>query len=192
MPPRKRAVAQPKAPQEKKPRQSKLAKENNISAAEETEIKEAFALFSTSHSEYPSSKEGVIPSPDVRRALAALGAPASSHAELRELIETVDPDESGYVPYEHFVAIAALKLQSRTEDQEREEVEAAFRLFTGRNGGDKITMGALRRVARELKESVDEQVLKDMINEANGGAGAVKGVEMDEFEAVMKRAGVFR
>ena len=134
----------------------------------------------------------MIPSPDVRRALAALGAPASSHAELRELIETVDPDESGYVPYEHFVAIAALKLQSRTEDQEREEVEAAFRLFTGRNGGDKITMGALRRVARELKESVDEQVLKDMINEANGGAGAVKGVEMDEFEAVMKRAGVFR
>jgi Ca2+-binding EF-hand superfamily protein len=96
------------------------------------------------------------------------------------------------VPYENFVAVAALKLHNRTEDDEREEVEAAFRLFTKDGGGDRITMGTLRRVARELKENVDEAVLKDMINEANGGSGAMRGVELDEFERVMKRAGVFR
>ena len=96
--------------------------------------------------------------------------------------------------YEHFVAIAALKLKSRSDESKREEVAKAFDLFTGRSGGGgegKITLGALKRVARELKEDVNEQVLKDMIQEANGGGGIHKGVELEEFEEVMRRAGAF-
>ena len=132
-----------------------------------------------------------MPTASVRRALVALGAPAASSSELQELIETVDPDESGFVPYEHFVAIAALKLNSRSDDTVNEEVENAFRLFT-RGSAEKITLGSLRRIAKELKEDVDEQVLKDMIMEANGGSGVGKGVELQEFEGVMRRAGVFK
>jgi hypothetical protein len=49
-----------------KTRQSKLAKEHNISGAEENEIKEAFALFSEPHE---GEKVGVIPISDVRRAM---------------------------------------------------------------------------------------------------------------------------
>lgn len=43
-----------------------------------------------------------------------------------------------------------------------------------------------------LKEDVDEELLKDMILEANGGAGVARGVKMDEFDGVMRRAGVWR
>ena len=91
------------------------------------------------------------------------------------------------------MAVAALQLHARTDEAARGEVEAAFELFT-RSGreGERITLGTLRRVARELKEEVDEQVLKDMIAEANGGAGLAAGVGVEEFEAVMRRAGVFR
>ncbi|KAJ8122556.1 hypothetical protein ONZ43_g1285 [Nemania bipapillata] len=49
-----------------KERQSKLAKEHNISAREEREIKEAFALFAEP---MDGQKEGVIPAKDVRRAM---------------------------------------------------------------------------------------------------------------------------
>jgi Ca2+-binding EF-hand superfamily protein len=132
-----------------------------------------------------------MPTSAIRKCLAALGVPPTSSAELRELTETVDPDDSGYVPYEHFIAIAALKMEARGEEQEREEVEQAFRLFT-REGGEKITLATLKRVAKELKENVDDQVLKDMIIEANGGAGVGRGVDIEQFEEVMKRAGVFR
>ncbi|KAI4140637.1 MAG: hypothetical protein LQ340_007836, partial [Diploschistes diacapsis] len=181
------------AAKDKKPaRQSKLAKENNISAAEELEIKEAFSLFASPHPDYPSIKEGAIPASAVRRVLAALGTPPSSSEELQELLEAVDPDDSGFVPYDHFIAIAALKLNNRSDDDRREEVEAAFTLFTGGSGEEKITISALRRVARELKEEVDDQLLKDMINEANGGSGLHHGVGLFEFEGVMKRAGVFK
>jgi len=53
-------------------------------------------------------------------------------------------------------------------------------------------LATLKRVARMLKEDVDENVLRDMILEANGGAGVGKGVEKEEFEGVMRRANVWR
>ncbi|KAI4159094.1 MAG: hypothetical protein LQ342_006871 [Letrouitia transgressa] len=103
-----------------------------------------------------------------------------------------------------------------TVQHEREEVDEAFRLFVGHGGrgGDggggrgrakakgkgkdqeeRITLEMLRSVARALKEDVDEGVLRDMILEANGGAGDLgvgKGVGRREFEGVMRRAGVFK
>ncbi|MCJ1303065.1 hypothetical protein MMC08_005872 [Hypocenomyce scalaris] len=189
-PPKRRPPASNPA-QEKKSRRSKLAKENNISASEELEIKEAFSLFCIPDPSFISSNEEVIPTPDVRRALIALGTPPASTAELRQLTETLDPTAAGFVSYVHFVAVAALKLHSRSEDSQREEVETAFRLFTRGNGEGRITMADLRRIARELKEEVGDQVLKDMIMEANGGSGVNKGVGVGEFEGVMRRAGVF-
>jgi hydroxyacylglutathione hydrolase len=134
----------------------------------------------------------VIPASTVRRILTALGTPPDSPDELRELLEAVDPEESGYVSYEHFVAIAAIKLHQRTEDQKRDEIETAFQLFTGGPTDGKITLAALRRVARELKENINDELLKDMIQEANGGVGVAQGVDLDQFEGVMRRAGVFK
>ena len=90
------------------------------------------------------------------------------------------------------MAIAALKLHNRSEESRKDEVETAFRLFTRGSGQAKITMGMLKRIARELKEDVSDQVLKDMILEANGGSGVNSGVALQDFEGVMRRAGVFR
>lgn len=64
-------------------------------------------------------------------------------------------------------------------------------MFT--NGAEgPITLAHLRRVAAVLKEEVDEDVLKDMILEANGGAGVARGVREEEFDGVMRSAGVWR
>ena len=51
---------------EPKKRQSKLAKEHNITADEEGQIKEAFDLFAEKP---PGEKESMIPINDVRRAM---------------------------------------------------------------------------------------------------------------------------
>lgn len=53
-------------------------------------------------------------------------------------------------------------------------------------------MAHLKRVAAVLKEEVDDALLRDMILEANGGAGVGKGVRKSEFDHVMRRAGVWR
>jgi hypothetical protein len=71
-------------------------------------------------------------------------------------------------------------------------VDEAFRLFISGGGEEKITLATLKRVARSLKEDVDDELLRDMILEANGGAGVGRGVEKEEFESVLRRAGVWK
>ena len=93
--------------------------------------------------------------------------------------------------YEPFLSVAALWIKNRSPDAVSQEVETAFKLFT-RGGGGPITVEHLRMVARQMKEDVPDDLLRDMVQEANGGAGAGKGVRLEEFQDVMKRAGVFR
>lgn len=121
---------------------------------------------------------------------------------MRELLDAVDPEPSGVISYEDFVAVAALQLQARDDDEVGEEVESAFRLFLeageekgeGVKGREKITVNGLRRVAKALGENIKEDVLRDMVMEANGTGpeGIGKGVGRQEFEEVMRRAGMLR
>ena len=97
--------------------------------------------------------------------------------------------------FEPFFAICALKFHARERDgseaARRAQVDEAYRLFTNGQEGP-ITLAHLKRVAAVLREDVDDEVLKDMILEANGGAGVARGVRMDEFDEVMRSAGVWR
>ncbi|KAI5862800.1 calmodulin [Durotheca rogersii] len=193
LPPKRKAPAAESSSSSSAPREkpSKLAKEHNISAREEREIKEAFALFAEP---LDGEKDGVIPTKDVRRAMIALGIPPSK-AELREFLEILDPDEEGHAAYEPFVAICALQLHAKgpaDASAVSAEVDEAFRLFTGGADGAPLTLAHLKRVAMTLKQDVDEQLLKDMILEANGGAGVARGVSRREFEDVMRRAGAWK
>lgn len=79
----------------------------------------------------------------------------------------------------------------RGDDALDAEVDAAYRLFTQGSEGP-ITLHHLRRIARDLKEdNVGDDLLKDMIREANGGDGLQNGVTLEQFRDVMARAGVF-
>lgn len=129
----------------------------------------------------------------------ALDIPPKDKDELAEFTEILDPEDEGYANYSSFVAICALKLHARdqTSDAHAREVDEAFALFTGGDPetaaeGGVITVAHLKRVAAVLKEEVDDALLRDMILEANGGAGVGKGVKRSEFDHVMRRAGVWR
>ncbi|KAL4771959.1 hypothetical protein BDW60DRAFT_216986 [Aspergillus nidulans var. acristatus] len=189
-PPKKRSAQTASSSGPKKARQSKLAKENNISGEEENEIKEVFNIFSEANEEFPDEKDGVVAREDVRKALVALGLTPSSSEELQSILSAADPTFTGYVPYAPFLSVAAAKLRSRSDDAMSAEVDSAFQLFTRGTDGP-ITMGHLRRIARELKEDLDDALLRDMILEANGGAGVDVGVSLEQFHEIMQRAGVF-
>jgi len=188
MPPKRRA-AEPAEASTAVQRPSKLAKEHNITAAEESEIKEAFSIFEETRK---GEKEKVIPIEDVRRAMKALGIPPTAE-ENEEFTQILDPDGDGFALYSSFVAICALKFhsRSRTSDSHTKEVDEAFKMFNPKGDG-KITLATLRRVASVLKEEVDDELLRRMILEANGGAGVAQGVDRHEFEGIMRRAGIWR
>jgi Ca2+-binding EF-hand superfamily protein len=129
--------------------------------------------------------------------------PAKS--EIPSILSTIDPLNTGYVPFEPFLSYAAIAMHSKEDDEDEEEddeayqeesnieeVRAAYKLFT-HGGPGPITLAHLRRVAKELREEVPDDLLKDMIREANGGVhsrSAVGGVGLDDFESVMRRAGM--
>jgi hypothetical protein len=129
---------------------------------------------------------------------SALGIPPRDKTELYEFTSILDPDEEGFATYGGFVAICALKIRARddaeTEAAHADEVDEAYALFAGGHPDDvpAITIAHLRRVAAVLKEDVDDDVLRDMILEANEGAGVGHGVGKEDFDRVMARAGVWR
>ncbi|KIW64774.1 hypothetical protein PV04_09684 [Phialophora macrospora] len=200
MPPRKQP-SKGKAPAAKpattsKPRRSKLAKENDITAEEEAEIKEAWNLFRLEDVEgYEEEKEGVLRTSNVQHVLRAQGLAPKSEADMQEFIDTLDPESEGYVTYPHFLALCAIQLKSKTDETKAEEIETAFKLFHPSQGAGSeeqvIRLQDLRAVARLLKEDVSDDVLRAMILEANGGKGVGSGVNMEDFQAVMTRARVF-
>ncbi|KAF2838045.1 EF-hand, partial [Patellaria atrata CBS 101060] len=211
MPPKRTATGKAKAkpPSTSTPkRASKLAKENSINATQEAEIQEAFSLFAVQHPDFEDS--GVLRREDVRRCLIALGYPPPP-SEIGEMLDTLDPTETGYIPYPPFLSYAALQFNhaerqasgspegsvydedERVDARQRhrtQEVKQAYELFA--RGTGPITLAHLKRVARELREEVAEEVLRDMLREANGSQGQGDGgtVGVEEFEAVMRRAGV--
>lgn len=119
-------------------------------------------------------------------------------SDLPDVLETLDPEETGYVPYGPFLSLAAIHLHHNDDDDENEdedqseEVHEAYHLFTDNREGP-ITLAHLRRIARLLKEDISDDTLRDMLVEANGEGkeGWKRGVDIDAFEGVMKRAGVF-
>ncbi|KAK4113724.1 hypothetical protein N656DRAFT_595537 [Canariomyces notabilis] len=213
MPPKRRPPAAAKASgASSTARPSKLAKEHNLTAQEEAEIREAFSLFSEP---MEGEKEGVIPIGDVRRAMIALGIPPTSKSQLAEFTAVLDPEDEGFATYPSFFAICALQMHARnaslSEEAHRQELDEAFGLFVGGNqphppssssssghgsADPVITLAHLKRVAALLKqgeeEGVTDELLRDMILEANGGAGVAAGVRKEEFDLVMRRAGVWR
>lgn len=192
MAPKKRAAATPKATKSApKPRRSKLAKDNDLTAEDEREIQEAWAIYrDNTVSGYEDEKEGVIPTTKVKLVLKALGIEPKAQQDMDEYIEILDPEAEGYVTYAHFVELAAIQINSKADETRDEEVEKAFKLFT--SGGERpITFQDLRRIAGLLNQDVSDDVLKAMIIEANGGNQVGSGVDMEQFREVMSKAGVF-
>ena len=125
---------------------------------------------------------------------------------MSSILSTIDPLDTGFVEFVPFFSYAAIAMHSKEqgsdEDEEEEdyqgesnaeEVSAAYQLFTHGSAGP-ITLAHLRRVSKELREDVPDEVLKDMILEANGGVKGngkdAGGVSLEDFESVMRRAGL--
>jgi Ca2+-binding EF-hand superfamily protein len=126
---------------------------------------------------------------------SALGIPPAA-GELKEFLSILDPDDDGYATYEPFVALCALKYHARDQssDAHAQELDEAFALFSGggKGGSETIGFADLKRIATLLNAEVDDQTIKDMILEGNGGAGVSQGVTKEEFDVLMRRAGVWR
>ena len=117
------------------------------------EIKEAFDIFD-------SDKTGTIDKHELRVALRAMGFDVSKN-EILEIMESKDPDNSGSINFNAFQEIVGEKMAQRDP---LDEIRKAFALFDDDHSG-KISIKNLRRVARELGETMTDDELQAMIDE---------------------------
>jgi len=142
-----------------------------LTAEQEAELKDAFQLFDT-------EREGSISGHELKVCLRALGFHVSKK-EANSLVEEFDVEDTGRIQLQDFLTIMARK---HGERDPREEVARAFQLFD-EDGTGKITLRNLRRVARELGESLSEDELQSMIDEFDTDLDGK--ISRQEFEAIM-------
>ena len=137
------------------------------------EIKEAFDLFDTDGS-------GSIDPKELRTAMQSLGFEAKNQT-IYQMITGLDKNKSGNIDFEEFLDMMTARMSDKDT---REDINKVFRLFDDDTSGS-ITIRNLRRVARELGETMTDEELQEMVERADSnGDGAVS---MDDFYNIMTK-----
>lgn len=101
------------------------------------------------------------------------------------MISEVDREGKGVIEFGDFMELMTGKISERDP---REEILKAFRLFDDDSTG-KISLKNLKRVARELGETMTDEELQEMIDEADrDGDGEINE---EEFIRIMKKTNLF-
>jgi len=158
-------------------RSRRKAKRPELTEEQRAEIKEAFDLFDTERS-------GTIDYHELKVAMRALGFDAKKQ-DLLKYIEQYDREDTGRINFQDFNEILSQQMLDRDPD---EEIFKAFSLFDDDNTG-KITLKNLRRVARELGESLTDDELQAMIDEFDKDEDGE--INEEEFANIMKQTHLY-
>ena len=130
------------------------------------ELKEAFDVFD-------SEGAGLMSRKDIVVALRALGSDPSKE-ELHKIMSDLEKKQSvaasqgkavrssDTIDFNEFMDIMVTKMR---EKDSREQLQSSFGLFKDATGG--ITLDSLRRISAEIGESLTEEELAEMIQEAD-------------------------
>merc|ERR1711998_721503 len=152
-------------------------KAGQLSDEQMDEIREAFNLFD-------GDQSGAIDVRELKAAMRALGFEVKNE-ELKKMVSDIDNDGNGTIEFGEFLQMMTGKMG---EKDTREDIEKVFKLFADDNT-NKISFRNRARVAEELGETIDDEELQDMINQADrDGDGEIN---IDEFYRIMKKKGNF-
>lgn len=151
----------------------KLYEKPGLTEDEILEIKEAFDLFDTDGG-------GSIDPKELKAAMVSLGFEAKNQT-IYQMISDLDADGSGAIDFKEFLDMMTARMSDRDS---REDIEKVFKLFDDEKTG-RISIKNLRRVARELGETMDDSELQEMIERADSDGDGL--VTLDDFYNIMTK-----
>ena len=126
------------------------------------EIKEAFDLFDTDGS-------GTIDPRELKAAMQSLGFEAKN-ATIYQMVSDLDKDGSGAIDFDEFLDMMTARMSDKDT---KDDISKVFRLFDDDKTGY-VSIKNLRRVAKELGETMTDEELMEMIERADSdGDGQV-------------------
>ena len=152
---------------------SKPVERPGLTEEEIEEIREAFNLFDTDGS-------GTIDPKELKAAMQSLGFEAKN-ATIYQMISDIDKDGSGSIDFDEFLDMMTAKISDRDS---KEDINKVFSLFDADNKGS-ITLRDLKRVAKELGETMTEAELLEMIERADSDADG--NISQDDFFSILTR-----
>ncbi|KAI0396178.1 calmodulin [Xylariaceae sp. FL0594] len=135
------------------------------------EYRQAFSLFD-------KDDNGVITKDELGTVMRSLGQ-NPSQAELEDMINEVDGNNSGTIDFAEFLTMMARKMNSTDSE---EEIREAFKVFDRDNNGF-ISAAELRHVMTSIGEKLTDEEVDEMIREADqDGDGRI---DYNEFVQLM-------
>lgn len=143
-----------------------------MAALTDEQIREAFNLFDADGS-------GAIDAEEMALAMKGLGFGDLPRDEVERIVRSMNTDANGLVEYGEFETMIKSRMAQKDSP---EEILKAFQLFDLDKKG-KVSFANLKEVAKLLGENPGDDVLKEMIAEADeDGDGEVS---FEEFKSVM-------
>merc|ERR1719272_1846654 len=119
------------------------------------EIREAFNLFDTDGS-------GMIDPRELKAAMQSLGF-ETKNPTIFQMIADLDTESGGQIDFDEFLDAITQKLRDK---ETRSGIKKIFDLFDDDRSGT-VSLKNLKRVAKELGETMSEEQLREMIERAD-------------------------
>jgi centrin-1 len=152
---------------------AKVASRPGLTDEELQEVREAFNLFDTEGT-------GKIDPKELKAAMQSLGFDAKN-ATVFSIIRDIAASGEESVSFDVFVEMLTSKIG---ESDSREDINKVFSLFDV-DGKGLITLRDLKRVAKELGETLTDAELLEMIERADRDGDSQ--ITPDDFAAIMLR-----
>jgi Ca2+-binding EF-hand superfamily protein len=101
--------------------------------------------------------------------------------EIKKMISDIDKDGNGTIDFNEFLDMMTAKMSDKDT---REDIQKVFNLFDDDQTG-KISLRNLKRVAKELGETMSDAELLEMIERADTDTDGE--ISPDEFYAIMTK-----
>jgi len=146
----------------------------DLDEAQTAALKTAFESFDT-------EGKGAIGVETIGNILRMMGVKIKE-ADLKEVVDEVDDDGSGMLEFEEFTELAAKFLIEEDEEELKNELKEAFRIYD-KDGQGFITNDVLREILKEIDPKLTEADLDGIIEEVDeDGSGTM---DLDEFMEMM-------
>ena len=139
------------------------------------EIKEAFNVFD-------SEQCGALDARELKAACTALNIKISKD-EIRSIYQELGKDIKEKINYDEFFEIVSTRMPDR---HTREYIQTIFGYFDLDNNG-KVSIRNLKKIAQEIGETLSDDELKEIMEEADRDGDGYIGFE--DFFRIMKKRG---
>jgi centrin-1 len=152
-------------------------KRGELTDEQRVEIEEAFRLLDV-------DGDGVVSPHDIKIALRLIGFEPTKK-EILHMIADADSSANGMISLPVFIQMMTRKRDEMNPD---EEIRRAFKLFCD-EGAEGIRIADVKRVSLELGETLTDEELRDIVEEADRDNDGM--ISFEEFVYVMRKTSMF-